>query len=152
MDEAKALHMLSFCDAITRRPHKKGGAEMLVVNAAVAARRAGHDVVIYTSHHDETRCFKETTAEGVFSRHARSFTRGRGGHAWCLSLATAASYCSFAFVVVFSRFGGGACPRTPPTCRKMWGNHFCRWTSERGECSARPCLPRRSVFLNVLSF
>ncbi|CAN0249147.1 unnamed protein product [Ectocarpus fasciculatus] len=37
---------------------------MLVVNAAVAARRAGHDVVIYTSHHDESRCFKETTGQG----------------------------------------------------------------------------------------
>lgn len=38
---------------------------MLVVNAAVAATRAGHDVVLYTSHHDEGRCFKETTREGA---------------------------------------------------------------------------------------
>lgn len=41
---------------------------MLVVNAAVAARRAGHDVVVYTSHHDEGRCFKETTGEGGSTR------------------------------------------------------------------------------------
>lgn len=41
---------------------------MLVVNAAVAARRAGHDVVIYTSHHDEGRCFKETTGQGANER------------------------------------------------------------------------------------
>ncbi|CAM9954708.1 unnamed protein product [Pylaiella littoralis] len=48
-----------------------GGAEMLVVNAAVAARRAGHEVVIYTSHHDESRCFKETTGEGVLAGRIR---------------------------------------------------------------------------------
>eukprot|EP00752_Nemacystus_decipiens_P011475 g10188.t1 len=48
-----------------------GGAEMLVVNAAVAARRAGHDVVIYTSHHDEGRCFKETTGDGVLGGRIR---------------------------------------------------------------------------------
>lgn len=44
---------------------------MLVVNAAVAARRAGHEVVIYTSHHDESRCFKETTGEGEGTLHGR---------------------------------------------------------------------------------
>ncbi|CAM9700600.1 unnamed protein product [Ectocarpus sp. 4 AP-2014] len=48
-----------------------GGAEMLVVNAAVAACRAGHDVVIYTSHHDESRCFKETTGPGVLAGRIR---------------------------------------------------------------------------------
>ncbi|CAM9228333.1 unnamed protein product [Ectocarpus sp. 6 AP-2014] len=48
-----------------------GGAEMLVVNAAVAACRAGHDVVIYTSHHDESRCFKETTGQGVLAGRIR---------------------------------------------------------------------------------
>ncbi|CAM9100504.1 unnamed protein product, partial [Scytosiphon promiscuus] len=48
-----------------------GGAEMLVVNAAVAAKRAGHEVVVYTSHHDETRCFKETKKEGVLGGRIR---------------------------------------------------------------------------------
>lgn len=42
-----------------------GGAEMLVVNAAVAAKRAGHEVVVYTSHHDVNRCFEETKEEGM---------------------------------------------------------------------------------------
>ena len=41
-----------------------GGAEMLVVNAAVAAMKAGHDVTIYTSHHDGRRCFRDTTGDG----------------------------------------------------------------------------------------
>lgn len=37
---------------------------MLVVNAAVAAKQAGHDVVIYTSHHDPDRCFQDTKEDG----------------------------------------------------------------------------------------
>lgn len=37
---------------------------MLVVNAAVAAINAGHDVIIYTSHHDNDRCFRDTTGDG----------------------------------------------------------------------------------------
>ncbi|CAN0387622.1 unnamed protein product [Discosporangium mesarthrocarpum] len=41
-----------------------GGAEMLVVNAAVAAVKAGHEVSIYTAHHDPKRCFQQTTGDG----------------------------------------------------------------------------------------
>lgn len=37
---------------------------MLVVNAALAAKTAGHEVVIYTSHHDPNRCFRDTTGNG----------------------------------------------------------------------------------------
>ena len=37
-----------------------GGAERLVVDAAVAAQRRGHAVTIYTAHHDDARCFAET--------------------------------------------------------------------------------------------
>lgn len=37
-----------------------GGAERLVVDAAVATQRRGHRVVIYTAHHDPSRCFEET--------------------------------------------------------------------------------------------
>ncbi|ORZ16984.1 alpha-1,3/1,6-mannosyltransferase ALG2 [Absidia repens] len=37
-----------------------GGAERLVVDAAVAAQSKGHQVTIYTSHHDPTHCFEET--------------------------------------------------------------------------------------------
>jgi glycosyltransferase involved in cell wall biosynthesis len=38
-----------------------GGAENLVINAAKGLKSKGHDVTIYTSHHDPKRAFKETT-------------------------------------------------------------------------------------------
>ena len=37
-----------------------GGAERLVVDAAVALKERGHEVVIFTSRHDPKRCFEET--------------------------------------------------------------------------------------------
>lgn len=37
-----------------------GGAERLVVDAALSLQDAGHRVSIYTSHHDPARCFPET--------------------------------------------------------------------------------------------
>jgi len=37
-----------------------GGAERLVVDAAVALQRAGHDVCMYTARHEPTHCFEET--------------------------------------------------------------------------------------------
>ncbi|CAJ0838497.1 18016_t:CDS:2, partial [Entrophospora sp. SA101] len=37
-----------------------GGAERLVVDAAVGLQSKGHDIVIYTSHHDRSHCFQET--------------------------------------------------------------------------------------------
>ena len=37
-----------------------GGAERLIVDAAVELRAAGHDVQLYTAHHDPRRCFGET--------------------------------------------------------------------------------------------
>ncbi len=37
-----------------------GGAERLVVDAAVHLRRAGHRVVMFTAAHDPNRCFEET--------------------------------------------------------------------------------------------
>lgn len=37
-----------------------GGAERLVVDAAVALQRLGHKVRIYTARHDVNRCFRET--------------------------------------------------------------------------------------------
>lgn len=42
-----------------------GGAEMLVVNIACALLELGHDVKIYTSHHDESRCFEATRKGGT---------------------------------------------------------------------------------------
>ena len=37
-----------------------GGAERLVVDAAVALRACGHGVHVYTAHHDAAHCFAET--------------------------------------------------------------------------------------------
>ncbi|KAI9274578.1 alpha-1,3/1,6-mannosyltransferase ALG2 [Phascolomyces articulosus] len=37
-----------------------GGAERLVVDAAVGLQSKGHDVIFYTSHHDPNHCFEET--------------------------------------------------------------------------------------------
>ena len=37
-----------------------GGAERLVVDAALGLQMLGHSVDIYTSHHDHNHCFEET--------------------------------------------------------------------------------------------
>ena len=37
-----------------------GGAERLVVDAAVALQSKGHSVRMVTAHHDPTHCFEET--------------------------------------------------------------------------------------------
>ena len=37
-----------------------GGAERLIVDAAVGLQRLGHRVVVYTAHHSVTHCFEET--------------------------------------------------------------------------------------------
>jgi hypothetical protein len=42
-----------------------GGAEKLVVNVASALLEMGHDIKIYTSHHDKNRCFEETSVTGL---------------------------------------------------------------------------------------
>ena len=41
-----------------------GGAEMLVVNAAMALVRRAHNVRIFTAHHDDGHCFHETLQDG----------------------------------------------------------------------------------------
>ncbi|KAI4332738.1 hypothetical protein L6164_017622 [Bauhinia variegata] len=42
-----------------------GGAERLIVDAAVELASHGHNVHIFTAHHDKNRCFEETKA-GIF--------------------------------------------------------------------------------------
>jgi alpha-1,3/alpha-1,6-mannosyltransferase len=37
-----------------------GGAERLIVDAAICLQRQGHSVTIYTSHYDPGHCFPET--------------------------------------------------------------------------------------------
>ena len=61
-----------FCGALTTAVERRlsiafihpdlgiGGAERLVVDAAVHLRAAGHRVTLFTAHHDQTRCFEET--------------------------------------------------------------------------------------------
>ena len=45
-----------------------GGAERLVVDAAVGLQKLGHTVEIYTSHHDPAHCFDETRDGGLYAR------------------------------------------------------------------------------------
>ena len=44
-----------------------GGAENLMVNAAVALQKKGHTVRVYTAHHDESHCFAETRGDGALA-------------------------------------------------------------------------------------
>jgi hypothetical protein len=44
--------------------HTTGGAERLVVDAALALQQNGFEVVFFTSHHDPQHCFRET-ADGT---------------------------------------------------------------------------------------
>ncbi|GLD93883.1 hypothetical protein PINS_up002488 [Pythium insidiosum] len=50
-----------------------GGAENLVVNAALALQRKGVRVTIFTAHHDVSHCFEETRGDGPLARHVRVF-------------------------------------------------------------------------------
>lgn len=44
-----------------------GGAERLIVDAAVELTSHGHNVHIFTSHHDKNHCFEETVSgERIF--------------------------------------------------------------------------------------
>jgi len=45
-----------------------GGAERLIVDIAKAMQVLGHDIKLYTSHHDTTRCFEETRGDGVIAK------------------------------------------------------------------------------------
>lgn len=46
-----------------------GGAERLIVDAAVALKAEGNEVVIYTSHHDSNHCFPETKSKKFHSKN-----------------------------------------------------------------------------------
>ena len=48
-----------------------GGAERLVVDAAVGLQTLGHKIVVYTSHHDPGHCFEETR-NGLLKIKART--------------------------------------------------------------------------------
>ncbi|TDH65605.1 hypothetical protein CCR75_003921 [Bremia lactucae] len=46
-----------------------GGAENLVVNAAIALQQRGAHVTIFTAHHDINHCFEETRGDGPLAAH-----------------------------------------------------------------------------------
>ncbi|EGZ16004.1 hypothetical protein PHYSODRAFT_316113 [Phytophthora sojae] len=48
-----------------------GGAENLVVNAAVALQQRGAHVTVFTAHHDVNHCFEETRGDGPLAAHVR---------------------------------------------------------------------------------
>lgn len=50
-----------------------GGAENLVVNAALALQNKGALVTIYTAHHDVTHCFEETRGDGPLAKGVRVY-------------------------------------------------------------------------------
>jgi alpha-1,3/alpha-1,6-mannosyltransferase len=54
----------------------KGGAERLVVDAAVGIQSKGHKIVMYTSHHDRNHCFEETR-DGTLEVRVRGDTLPR---------------------------------------------------------------------------
>ncbi|WVQ97962.1 hypothetical protein IAU59_005082 [Kwoniella sp. CBS 9459] len=56
-----------------------GGAERLVVDAAVALQRLGHEVVMFTSRHDPKRCFEETR-DGTLQVHVLGSSLPRSLH------------------------------------------------------------------------
>ncbi|PAV56914.1 hypothetical protein WR25_15757 isoform C [Diploscapter pachys] len=82
-----------------------GGAERLVVDAAVALDRKGHQVKVVTNHYDEKHCFKETRDLDI--KQIKWFPRTIFGHMWALCayirLCLAAMYVCFNedFDVVF---------------------------------------------------
>lgn len=50
-----------------------GGAENLVVNAALALQNKGAHVTIFTAHHDVTHCFEETRGDGPLAKGVRVY-------------------------------------------------------------------------------
>lgn len=77
MNDEVTVYILILVTHISRMPHLDerkgplrigfihpdlgiGGAERLVVDAAVSLQQRGHEVVLFTSRHDPHRCFEET--------------------------------------------------------------------------------------------
>ena len=62
-----------------------GGAERLIVDAALALKRRNHKVTIYTAHHDPNHCFPETVNGSVEVHcHGDWLPKAIGGH--CMAL------------------------------------------------------------------
>lgn len=50
-----------------------GGAERLIVNFATVIKELNHEITLITSHHDQTRCFPETTHNGILGKYIRVY-------------------------------------------------------------------------------
>lgn len=61
-----------------------GGAERLVVDAAVALQQRGHDVTLHTAHHDPSHCFEETRGLLRVVVHGDWLPRRLLGRFWAL--------------------------------------------------------------------
>jgi alpha-1,3/alpha-1,6-mannosyltransferase len=79
-----------------------GGAERLVVDAAVQLHRAGHRVVLFTTHYDPAQCFEETRQLDV-RVHGDKLPRQIGGH---LRLPCALARCGVAAAALARSPGG----------------------------------------------
>ena len=80
-----------------------GGAERLVVDAALALRSKGHEVTIYTAHYDASHCFAETRGLDVrvFGDWLPRTLFGGRGHAVCASVRSV--YTALAMAAVAGR-------------------------------------------------
>jgi len=83
-----------------------GGAERLIVDAAVELVARGHAADIYTPHHDRRRCFHETTS-GAFGVHVAGgwLPRTLGGR--CIAVMTWARCMAAALWLLWARWALG---------------------------------------------
>lgn len=94
-----------------------GGAERLVVDAAVELVQAGHTVDVYTAYYDPQRCFEETRTGGFRVAVAGSwFPRHVGG----LFLAVCA-YIRCILVALHMAWAAVADPNVRPQRGEHWG-------------------------------
>ncbi|PWN99135.1 UDP-Glycosyltransferase/glycogen phosphorylase [Tilletiopsis washingtonensis] len=77
-----------------------GGAEKLVVDAALGLQARGHDVEILTSHHDLAHCFEATRDGTLVVRHVRTRLPRSLFHAFTLPMAIAQQFSLFAQLLV----------------------------------------------------
>lgn len=80
-----------------------GGAEQLIINMAVAMKSKGHNVIIYTPHHDPSHCFSETI-DGTINVevHGNLFPRTIFGKMWAFCAMIRVILCTF--YVIFYGF------------------------------------------------
>jgi len=83
-----------------------GGAERLIVDAAVELAGRGHGADIYTPHHDRRRCFHETTS-GAFGVHVAGGWLPRTLAGRCIAAMTWARCMAAALWLLWARWALG---------------------------------------------